>query len=138
MQLSGDNTNFNVSPLIGYRITQPWSAGLQFYYSYNNNDSYRQNGYGGGVFTRYDVNMPAIVNRIFPAMHFHAEYDYIKYQTHYKYSNTDGTSNYNMLPLGLGIYLGSGRSRVGLTVLWDMLHLAENGGTPTLRIGVIF
>ncbi len=139
MEFGSGNTNFDIQPLLGYHVTQPWSVGVQLYYSYSNNNNFKQNGYGGGVFTRYDVNMPAVVNRIFPAIHFHAEYDYIRYNTRNKFYDTNTTSNYNMLPMGMGVYIGAGgRSRVSFTALWDVLHLSGTNGAPSLRIGILF
>ena len=53
----GDVTSVDVSPLVGYRITDRWSAGVGVIYQFTR---FRQldfstNIYGGRVFTRYTI-----------------------------------------------------------------------------------
>lgn len=51
----GTYTYFNISPSIGYKITDDWHAGINLNYTYyeDRRYDYSTNVYGGGIFTRY-------------------------------------------------------------------------------------
>lgn len=57
----GNQTYIQIAPLLGYRVTDQFSAGITgkyIYYSYTDSYSaykYKTNIYGGGVFMRYNV-----------------------------------------------------------------------------------
>lgn len=58
----GTATVVDISPIIGYRLTERWSAGLgatYIYYNYKDsyyNYSYSTSIYGGSIFTRFNVS----------------------------------------------------------------------------------
>jgi hypothetical protein len=66
----GTITSVNVSPIVGYRITNRLSAGIGGTYQYHNDRSFGQSFttsiYGGGLFARFRV-----VDQVF----LHAEYE---------------------------------------------------------------
>ncbi|MFY0600237.1 MAG: hypothetical protein JXR03_11240 [Cyclobacteriaceae bacterium] len=50
-----DYVNLSVSPLIGYKITQAFSGGIQITYQYVKSGDFKISNYGGGPFLRYNV-----------------------------------------------------------------------------------
>lgn len=104
-------TFISVSPLVGYRITRPWSAGVQITYQ-----TYRfpQLGtsidqYGAAPFTQYR----------FGQLFAYAEYQVINAP---RFDNT-GRANYSRLPIGLGFTqpIGS-RAAINAVALYDVLY----------------
>ncbi|MGL4364084.1 MAG: hypothetical protein ACRCSB_02640 [Bacteroidales bacterium] len=125
-----ESTNVSLLPLIGYRLLQPLSVGLQLFYAYESSASFKQHGYGAGFFTRFDI--PVL------PLHLHAEYDYLRYQTTTKSSGAISKGDYHQIPVGFGAYLGKGRFRVGITALWDLLHVDADNLIPTARFSLYF
>ncbi|MGL4908323.1 MAG: hypothetical protein ACRC9X_04060 [Bacteroidales bacterium] len=125
-----ESTNISLLPLVGYRILKPLSVGVQLFYAYESSSTFKQHGYGAGAFTRFDI--PVL------PLHLHAEYDYLRYQTTLKSSGIKGTGDYHQIPVGFGGYVGKGRFRVGVTALWDLLHVDRNNLIPTFRFAFFF
>ncbi|MCK4407285.1 MAG: hypothetical protein KAV44_06390 [Bacteroidales bacterium] len=77
----GTITLIDISPMVGYKITERFIAGLGFTYQYYKNSSgipvypvYETNIYGGSVFARYYV---------FRDFFAHAEYQLLNYEPYY-------------------------------------------------------
>lgn len=104
-------TYISVSPLVGYRITLPWSAGLQVMYS---TYKYPQlntslNQYGVAPFTQYR----------FGKLFGYAEYQIINAPN----LNNDARANYSRLPIGLGFTQPIGpRAAINAVALYDVLY----------------
>lgn len=47
--------NLSVSPLVGYKVTEEFSAGMQISYQYVKSGDFKISNYGGGPFLRYNV-----------------------------------------------------------------------------------
>ena len=122
----GTITTVNVSPVIGYKITERYSAGLGITYIYFSDKRtlpvYSQNIYGGNIFNRF---------MLFDFLFAHAEYEIL---------NGDWLYNakrfyINNMWVGGGLCQQSGNSSLGIMVLWNLL---ENDyiKSPQIRIGV--
>lgn len=74
----GTITNVNVSPTVGYKLTEKVVMGFGVSYQYYNdkryNPPYTYNIYGGNVFSRYYFMKQAFV---------HGEYEYLSYKTNF-------------------------------------------------------
>lgn len=81
----GDVTFVEVAPLVGYRITDKLSGGLQLQYRYRNDKRFtpdlQTNDYGGNLFARYNLPAPFFLQ---------AEYEYLNFEF---ISLQDGSSN---------------------------------------------
>lgn len=108
-------TYISVSPLVGYRITIPWSAGLGVNYIYyrfpDNNVTLNQ--YGASPFMRYQ----------FGKLFAYAEYSLISVP---KFDNSS-RKVYDRLPIGLGysIPIGS-KASLNAMALYDLLYDKKN------------
>jgi len=100
----GDYTQISINPLIGYRISNEVSTGLQFVYNhswqYINKDQVNQttlqsNTYGGNAFLQYNP---------IPSFYLKGEFEYDSYTN---YETTQGTKVTNAVPF---LFLGAGYS----------------------------
>ena len=100
----GDYTQINISPMIGYRISNEVSTGVQFIYNhswqYINKDQVNQttlqsNTYGGNVFLQYA-----------PVSSFYLKGEF-EYDSYSNYTTTQGTKVTQGVPF---IFLGAGYS----------------------------
>jgi hypothetical protein len=130
----GKYTVIGAEPMIGYKITPKFSAGLKLRYDYikdkRYSTTYTTSNYGGSIFTRY---------RIIPALYLHAEYAYYNYELFY----SNETSERKWVPF---LFLGAGYSqRLGgnawfnLQILFDVLQNSNspyNNWEPFYSVGV--
>jgi hypothetical protein len=125
----GDITLVDVSPLVGYRITEKVAAGVSFTYKYyhfksffynqftNSFSGLTSNIYGASIFGRY-----YFVENIFA----HAEYEYLNYTYDDFRLNPTGTSyEKSQRTVGVpGLFLGGGyRQPVGGKVYFSIMIL---------------
>ncbi len=86
----GSQTFVNISPLVGYRLTEKLSVGLSatyIYYRYKNPNpafTYSSNIYGGSVFSRY---------LIFENLFAHVEYEVLRLEARDNVSRLLGTKD---------------------------------------------
>jgi long-subunit fatty acid transport protein len=130
----GTVTFFDISPLIGYKITDRFSAGVGITYQYLNYKglgvSYKAHTVGGRVFGRYLIN------------HFlfaHAEYENLNLPI---YNNSIGEYRREWVP---GLLIGGGitqsigqRASFNLTLLYNLLYddnKSPYSGPLVIRIG---
>jgi hypothetical protein len=112
-------SSISISPLVGYRITIPWSVGLQVLYQ---NVRYPQLGitydqYGVAPFTQYR----------FGQLFAHAEYQAISAPN----VNRDGRGVYSRLPLGLGFTQPIGtRAAINIIAAYDVLWKPNSTTSP--------
>lgn len=133
------NSFFMVQPIVGYKITDKFQAGICPLYIYNsrtvrltNGQNFSQtiNAYGPGVFGRYFIN-----DNIFA----HVEYLGLSYEIYDEFSgfNVSKFSNSGFvgggyMPGGAGMYI---------VALYDLLHDSKTSfyASPLdLRIGFVF
>ncbi len=129
---SQDYVYIDVSPLLGYRITQRFSAGAGFTYQYINYKfwNYTSNIVGPRAFARYQL-----LNFLFA----HAEYEHL----FLKYRQVDNLGNVTFvnknvpgLLLGGGITPSIGGSRFYLMVLYNVLEGPYTPySNPVIRVG---
>lgn len=132
----GSSTYILVAPLVGYRITEQFSAGITgkyIYYSIKDDYAgfdYSTNIYGGGVFTRYNV-----MEEIF----LHAEFEALSMEV--------PISVYEMnRRIVSGLFLGAGYrqfigdySSLNLMILFDVIEDKYSPYTnPQVHIGFDF
>jgi len=130
----GKYTVIGAEPMIGYKITPKFSAGVKLRYDYikdkRYSTTYTTSNYGGSLFTRY---------RIIPALYLHAEYAYYNYELFY----SNETSERKWVPF---LFLGAGYSQrlggnawLNLQILFDVLqnsHSPYNNWEPFYSVGV--
>ncbi len=114
----GSQTFVNISPLVGYRLTEKLSVGLSatyIYYRYKNPNpafSYSSNIYGGSVFSRY---------LIFENLFAHVEYEVLRLEARDNVSRLLGTKDVTSILVGGGYrqMLGD-RSSINLILLYNL------------------
>ena len=130
----GSQTYIQIAPLIGYRLTEDFSAGITGKYIYynlkNSNYNYKTNIYGGGIFTRYNI-----LEEIF----LHAEFEALSLEV--------PTSVYEInRRIVSGLFLGAGYrqfigefSSLNLMILFDVIEDKYSPyQNPQIRIGFDF
>jgi hypothetical protein len=130
--LFGTNTLIDISPIIGYRVTDDFSVGGGLIYNYykrqiNNNYSVSGTGYGGRAFLRYDIQADILPNaKISP----YVEYESLNYQ--FADSNGQKTPRewYGSLFAGAGLIQPIGRGSLNIFILYN-LTWDENSIYPT-------
>lgn len=124
LQLSfGNNTTIvGASPIVGYMITDKWSAGIgatYLYYKFKFIDV-STSVYGGKVFTRYNIFNPVFL---------YTEYELLSFD----FTLGDGQDNRETIPalnVGGGISQPLGRvAAFQIILLYDLLH--DNLRSPT-------
>jgi hypothetical protein len=116
----------SISPLVGYRITLPWSAGLQLIYQTYNFSQIKQryNQYGFAPFTQYR----------FGQLFAYGEYQVISAPR----VTSDGRAMYSRLPLGIGFTQPIGtRAAINAVALYDVLWNSQRQTSPFLSPWVL-
>ena len=116
----------SISPLVGYRVTLPWSVGLQvMYQSYNFPQlDQRINQYGFSPFTQYR----------FGQLFAQAEYQAISAPV----VSSDTRKWFSRLPLGLGFTQPIGtRAAINAVAMYDVLWPSQRATSPFLSPWVI-
>lgn len=126
----GTYTFIDVSPLVGYEITEKLSAGVGFTYLYYKDRiyDYSTNIYGGRVFTRYNI-----IENFFA----HGEYEILNLET---FDLIDKRMNITNILVGGGYrqHIG-GRTYFNLLVLWNINESAYSPyQNPIIRGGISF
>ncbi len=140
LSIGTDYTSISASPLVGYKITDEFSAGLQTTYQYVSYPDFdlKFSNYGGGPFTRYVIEDRYIV---------HAEYEILSFE----YTNgipDPGTGDlqtfrdtYSALWLGGGYRESLGRNAgffllALYNVLYDETEPSPYASPLSIRAGV--
>lgn len=132
----GTLTFINISPLVSYRITPKFHAGLGLTYMYYSENSiyghYSSNSYGGSIFARYFI---------WRDLFAHFEYAPL-YSTNFvyypPYTNPDGKG-----PWAQDVLIGAGyrqwigdKASVNLMLLWNLNQTIYSPySNPIFRIG---
>ena len=145
----GSITVIDVSPVVGYRVTEKFETGLGFTYKYYNYKDYffdnntgigydlKSNILGGSVFARYHI-----LENVF----LHAEFESLRYK--YDDYYTIGPLLYKEQQIANinSVFVGAGyRQRISqgsyffIMALWNLTEDAMSPYTnPVLRMGVVF
>ncbi len=126
----GSITLIDVSPQVGYRITERFIAGVGATYQYydDNYYHYSTNIFGGRAFLRYFV---------FRNFFAHAEYELLNYEPYYISPFESGRVNVNSYLIGGGYaqQIG-GNSFMGFEILWNLNETAYTlYNNPIIRVG---
>jgi len=135
VSVNSNYTDIAIHPIVGYRITDIISVGVlaTYQYTYGKGNDRKANHYGGGIFWKAEV--PIIPRTI--GLVAHAEYSFLN--SNIKEKDKEWSEFNNFLPVGVGLYTQSGRTRVSLVALWDLFHLKQyDSGGPTLRASITF
>lgn len=144
----GTLTLIDISPVVGYRITEKFETGLGFtykyyrikdyYIDYNTGIAYdlKSNILGGSVFTRYHITENIFV---------HAEYESLQYKYDEYYNPGIGLQSDKRTAIINSIFVGGGyRQRISqgsyffMMALWNLNDGALSPySNPILRMGVI-
>jgi len=134
LTINSDYTNITIQPIVGYRITDIFSVGVLAIYEHSSGKGfdYSANRYGGGLFGRAEVPL-------FPGFGLVGHVEYSCLNSSIKSDGVKSSSFNNFIPVGVGIYTQSGRTRISLVALWDLCYLSQySSGGPTLRVSVTF
>jgi len=140
----GTVTYIEVAPLVGYRITNNWSAGLGGRYTYYKDNyyfpPYETSIYGAMAFTRYNIYKGIFAEADFEANNFEVYQpvfdtfgNFIRYDTERKWVPS--------LLLGGGYSQSiGGKSAFYISILYDVLQNPNSPyyGQPVFRGGVTF
>ena len=125
----GTVTYVDLSPIIGYKVTEKFSVGTGATYIYysDNRNNYSTNIYGGRLFSRY-----LITENIFA----HAEYELINFET-LDFNQKLKRMNVPSLFVGGGYNARiAGNSFFNITVLWNVLQSVYTPySNPLIRTG---
>lgn len=133
----GSLTYINISPTIGYRVTEKFGVGLGPSYSYysdnrDKNYKYSTNTYGGRLFTQYQLLESVLL---------YSEYEMINVEVPNLLFTKLIRTNVSSLFVGGGYtqQFGRGNSAVSLMLLYNVLesdyNIYEN---PIIRTGISF
>ncbi len=129
----GSQTFVNISPILGYRLTEKFSSGISvtyLYYRYRDFNpaySYSSNTYGGSVFSRY-----LILENLFA----HVEYEVLRMEVRDNVSRLLGTKDITSVLVGGGYrqMLGE-RSSINLMLLYNLNESAYSPyQNPVIRL----
>lgn len=134
----GDFTAIDVSPIVGYRVTNKFTAGLGMTYQYVSfkdptgyYQSYKSNIIGPRVFASYDL---------FYGLFLHTEYEHLWFE--YDDSFIVYRDDQPGLFVGGGLNLAAGeRAYFQILALWNLLWDSQNliyGRPFVLRFGMFF
>ena len=139
--ISGNTFNFGLSPMVGYKFTNNFSAGVRIPLDYTYAKLSSSNGttavynnldYGAGAFTRY---------KIFRGIFAHAEYNYLWIKEPVASGNTllldpenpnrllKQSRNLDEFNVGLG-YSSGGRVGTEISILYNVLDEATSTTIP--------
>jgi len=121
----GDVTNVQIAPIVGYRVTNDFSAGVGVQYQYIKFKRFvpalTSNNYGASVFARYRVKAPFFLQ---------AEYEYLNYE-YFVTASESLRSSLSSVFVGGGISqpLG-GNAAFTLSVMYNLSYDATDLNSP--------
>jgi hypothetical protein len=125
----GDLTYFEISPTVGYYLTDQLLAGVGATYIYYSDNiyKYKTNIYGGTIFTQYLFkDMPILA---------HAETNLMNYFSFDRQARINAIGVF--LGGGLKQQIGDGRSYLSILILWDVNESKDSFyPNPIIRGGI--
>lgn len=130
--LFGLNTIIELSPIVGYRITDEFSVGGGLIYTYFRRQitpqySVSGTGYGGRAFARYDLRTDLLRGATIAP---YAEYESLNYEFRDSFGITVPRRWYGSLFVGAGLIQPIGRGSINIFLLYN-LTWQENSIYPT-------
>ena len=130
----GKYTLVGIEPMVGYKLTPKFSAGVKFRYDYISDKRYSTTyttpNYGGSLFTRY---------RLIPQLYVHAEYATYNYELYNEFGESDREwIPFMLVGAGYSKRLG-GRAWLNVQVLFDVLQNDKspyNSWEPFYSVGI--
>ena len=133
----GDITFVEVAPLVGYRVTDRLSTGLQVQYRYRNDRRFtpdlEASDYGFNLFTRYNIYAPFFLQ---------AEYEYLNFEFVTRPDNNSSREGFSSVLVGGGVAQPLGqRAFFIITALYNLSYDDNEVIRPydsplILRVGV--
>jgi len=119
--------SFEVSPLVGYKVTSDFHVGSRLTYIYSKYSGKSYNDYGGSLFARY---------RFLKMLFAHVEYEVLSVEyVNYNYDTERRTINSLFIGGGLYQQMG-GRGFATIAVLYNLLETEYSPySNPVIRIG---
>lgn len=123
----GDYTNITVNPMVGYRISNRWSAGVigNYIYISSKTFNYSYSLYGGSIFSSYNIfkNIDEFIPFLSPnsSILLYGEYNLLNVEDYFKDHHSDVKQSWIHTPL-LGLAYQSqigARSYFILSVLFN-------------------
>ncbi len=109
-----NSINLSLSPLVGYKITERFSSGVQASYQYVRLNSFRAHNYGGGPFLRFNFTQKFFT---------YAQYEYMNYGLLTLPPDTGPRFDFNSLFVGLGYSEPIGKNvALNITALYNLLY----------------
>lgn len=144
----GNLTLIDLSPVVGYRLTERLETGIgltykyykykNYWYDYLTNQSYdlKSHIYGGSVYVRYHV-----LRNVF----IHTEFEQLKYRYTQYYNTGSGPARENHVANISSVFIGGGykqpisqNSYFFIMGLWNLTETSMSPyNNPILRMGVI-
>jgi hypothetical protein len=134
-QFGNQYTYIDVSPIVGYYITDRWSAGVGFTFQYFQSKlyDYSTSIYGPKAFTRYDF---LTISSLHLFAHAEFEYLFLKYREDLMSEPTQVTSPNLLLGGGASYSLG-GKASAYAMILYNVLQNKYTPySNPVIRVGV--
>lgn len=138
----GSVTQVNISPIIGYRVTEKLTAGIGITYIYY---KYQYLGYNGAIFNEQDHIIGGSLwgeYRVIPQAFLHAEYGILnesipKQSANGQYLGETMRYNLNSFLVGGGYYQAMGQNAgMQFSLLWDLIEDPWSPySNPIIRIG---
>lgn len=133
--LAGSNSFLDISPIVGYRVTDKFMVGVGGVGQFFKRDSFTNRVFGGKVFARYDV---------FKNLFLHTEYE----RLNQRQSGQDQSFVFEGLLTGAGYQQRMGPGYFSAMILYNWLDNADNpvgsfnpysngifGENPIIRVG---
>jgi len=133
----GDVRYVEVSPLVGYAVTEKLHAGAALTYRYRKDtrflDDISTSDYGGSLFLRYRVTRPIFLQ---------AEYEYLDYEF-VRFDGSTGRDQYDSVLGGVGFVQGvGGRASFFALALYNFSYSDSDPGPYSdpwvVRVGAAF
>lgn len=124
----GNPTYLQLNPMVGYRATPWWINGVGVNYTYIGSGGYRENMYGGSVWTRAYIAQRLIA---------HSELELLRREARNQFGNAAAV-NVPVWLVGAG-YSSGGRMGFSAMIMYDLIQDPNSPySNPIIRIGGLF
>ena len=126
--LSNNGGSFEISPLVGYKITDDFHVGSRLTYIYSKYDGKSYNDYGGSLFARH---------RFLEFLFAHVEYEVLNVDISFVSDPNRESRIINSLFVGGGLFQQmGGRGFATIAILYNLLETEYSPySNPVMRIG---
>ncbi len=125
---SANYLNISVSPLVGYKVTERFSAGIQATYQFAKLFDARANNYGGGPFLRFNITQKFFT---------YAQYEYMNFGELVIPPDNGRRFDFRSMFVGLGYTEPIGKNvAFNVTALYNLLY--QDGTNSPYRSPFVF